>query len=349
MEERYFNIHDIVKFKIVNTTPFKWQFKNIYGSYENFEAVKTDDLDFIVYLGRFKPTNQDCYITEEKYYIKEDYFYCQKDSYKFTNWEFEMSGFENGDTIIRIFSNIPGYMWMSGFIIDFMIHYKMNEKGYPILHASCVSKDNRGFMFSGSGGTGKTTITMNLLEKGFKMLGDNYIILKKGEVFSYLSLLNIFTYNLAPIIKSNLGVKNKIILGLKEIIYRVTQGYIKIFTKLNPKEIFPELTIDKIKLDTVFLILRKKELKEMQIKKIDKIKLCEYLVTTQMLDNTCLFLPYIAEYSYIFPESKLATYWERYKKNLEENLPDDILIYKVEVPQKYDKEIFEKILEVISI
>lgn len=95
MEERYFNIHDIVKFKIVNTTPFKWQFKNIYGSYENFEAVKTDDLDFIVYLGRFKPTNQDCYITEEKYYIKEDYFYCQKDSYKFTNWEFEMSGFES--------------------------------------------------------------------------------------------------------------------------------------------------------------------------------------------------------------------------------------------------------------
>lgn len=344
MAERYYNIHDIVKFKIVNTNHFKWQFSNIYEAYKNFETERMDNLDFIVYLGKFTPSNQDCYIINNKYYVKEDYFYCERDSYKFANWEFEMSGFEDGFTTVRISSNFIGYMFMSGFIIEFLIQYKLNEKGFSIVHASCVSRDNRGFLFSARSGGGKTTIAMNLVEKGLKILGDNFVILHQGDVLSYFSSLNIFTYNLVPIVKRNFGIKNKIILGLKELLYKTTLGYIKIFTKVNPKEVFSELTVDETKLGTVFLLLPRREVK---IEKIDKNELCEHLVMNQKLD-TLLFLGYISEYSYTFPESKMGTYWNRYKVNLNRNLPGNISFYKIEVPQKYDKKVFEKIFEVIS-
>lgn len=343
LKEKYYNIHGIVKFKIVNTTPFEWQFSNIYGAYKNFETDEIDNFDFVVYLGKFTPSNQDCYILEDKYYVREDYFYCKKASYKFTNWEFEMYGFEDGATTVRISSNLLGYMWMSGFIIEFLIHHKMNEKGYPIVHASCVSRDNRGFLFTARGGGGKTTIALNFVEKGFKLLGDNFVILHQGNVLSYFSPLNIFTYNLAPIVKKNFGTKNKVIHGVKELFYKATRGYIKIFTKINPKEIFPELTVDETKLNAVFLLLPREEV---QIEKIDKTKLCDHLVINQKLDSL-FFLEYISEYSYVHPESKLATYWKRYRENLERNLPEGIPIYKVEVPQKYDEKVFEKILEVI--
>jgi len=346
VSEKYYNIHDVVKFKIV-TKEFEWKFNNIYRAYKNFETTKTDELDFIVYIGKFTPSNQGCHILEDKYYIKEDYLYCKKDSYKFTSWEFEMSGFESKYTVIRISSNTLGYMWMSGFIIEFMIHYKMNEKGYSIVHASGVSRNNRGFIFSARGGGGKTTIALNLLERGFKMLGDNFVILHGEEVLNYISPLNIFTYNLAPIIRKNFGIKNKTILMLKEVIYRVTGGYIKIFTKLNPKEIFPELTIDKTKLDMVFLIVTREEVERIQVKKIGKTELLNHLIMNQMLD-TLLFLPYILEYSYMFPNSKLAGHWVRYRKNLEKNLPNSMPIYRIEVPQKYKTDVFERILEVIA-
>lgn len=344
MAERYYNIHNIVKFKIVNRNHFKWQFSNIYEAYKNFETGKTDNFDFVVYLGKFIPSNQDCNIINNKYYVKEDYFYCKKDSYKFANWEFEISGFEDGATTVRISSNFTGYLWKSMFIIEFLIQYKLNEKGYSIVHASCVSRDNQGFLFSARSGGGKTTIAMDLVEKGFKMLGDNFVIVHRGDVLSYFSSLNIFTYNLAPIMKRNFGTKNKAILSLKWLFYKATKGYIKIFTKINPKEIFSELTVDETKLDAVFLLLPRREVK---IEKIGKKELCDHLVMNQKLD-TPLFLEYLSEYSYMFPKTKLSTYWKRYEENLRKNLPDDISIYKVRVPQKYEEKVFEKILEVIS-
>ena len=39
----------------------------------------------------------------------------------------------------------------------------------------------------------------------------------------------------------------------------------------------------------------------------------------QMMD-TLLFLPYISEYSYLFPNSSLSNHWERYRSNIESNL-----------------------------
>ena len=343
LTEKSYNIHDIVTFKIVNTNPFKWQFSNIYGAYKNFEVEEIDNLDFVVYLGKFIPSNQDCYIINNKYYVKKDYFYCERDAYKFGKWEFEMSGFEDGITTARISSNLIGYMFMSGFIIEFLIQYKLNEKGYPIVHASCVSRDDHGFLFSARSGGGKTTIGMNLVERGFNILGDNFVILHRGDVLSYFSSLNIFTYNLAPIVKKNFGTKNKVILGLKELFYEATRGHIKIFTKINPKEIFPELTVEETKLNAVFLLLPGRGMK---IEKISKGELINHLVMNQQLD-TLSFLEYISEYSYVLPECKLATHWKRYEENLKANLPDNIPFYKVEVPQKYDSEVFEKIWEMI--
>jgi hypothetical protein len=343
--EKYYSIHGIVTFKIVNEAHLlSWQFNNIYNAYKNFEIEKSDELDFIIYLGKFTPSNQGCYIINNKYYVREDYFFCKRDSYKFANWSFEMSGFEDGASTVRLSSNPLGYLFMSGFVIDFLIQYKLNEKGFSIVHASCVSKSDMGFLFAARSGGGKTTFAMNFLEKGFNLLGDNFIILHQGKALSYFSPINIFTYNLAPIVKRNFGTKNKIILDLKELFYKATQGYIKIFTKINPREIFPHLTVDETKLNVVFLLIPKEDL---WIQKIDKKELCDHLVSNQKLD-ALLFHEYISEYSYMFPKSKLATYWNSYRENLDKNLRGKISLYKVEIPRKPNGVVFEKISDVFS-
>ncbi|GAB4315556.1 MAG: hypothetical protein Kow0019_15750 [Methanobacteriaceae archaeon] len=330
---KYYNIHNIVKFKIITQKRFKWNLKNIYGSFENFEDNKNDETDFEVHLGNFKPENNNCHILENNYYIKDDYFYCKKDRYKFTNWEFEINGIDNDNTVIKISSNFFGYLWMAGFIIEFFIHYKMNRKGYPLIHASALSYNNKGYIFSARGGGGKTTISMNLLSNGFKLLGDNFVVLNKNKVFSYFSPLNIFSYNLVPIINSKLNSRDKLMLKIKNIIYKLSFGFVKIFTKINPKVILADYTIDSAKITKIFLLLSKNEFK---VEMIDKEELCDYLIFNQMLDSL-LFLPYIFEYSYVYPDSFLAKHWNLYKKNLLNNISENIKIYKVELPKNTSK------------
>lgn len=344
MLEKCYNIHNILKFKIISNKRFKFNLKNIYGSFENFETKEIDKADFEVYLGDFEPANHECHILENKYYIKNDYFYCKKDMYKFTNWEFEMDGIDSETTVIKISSNFFGYLWMAGFIIEFFIHYKMNLKNHPIIHASALSNDNKGYIFSARGGGGKTTISMNLLEKGFEILGDNFVIIKNGQVLSYFSPLNIFTYNLSPIIKANLTLKNKMSLNIKNIIYKLSFGFIKIFTKINPRDILSDSISDISSIEKIFVLLPKEQL---TFRKISKEELCEYLLLNQMLD-TLLFLPYITEYAYLYPNSNLANHWKLYKKNLIKNIPNNIEFSEIEVPLKYDSNNFLEIVNYLD-
>jgi hypothetical protein len=254
-----------------------------------------------------------------------------------------MSGIEGGNMTVHISNNHIGSMFISP-LIDFIISYKMNERGYPLVHGSSVSKNNRAYLFPARSGGGKTVTSLYLVEKGFGFLGDNFVVLDKDNVLSFLSPLNIFSYNLAPIIKKNLKLKTEVILNLKHLLYKMTLGYAKIFTKINVRDIFPNLVVDKSKLDSIFLLIPKEEF---SIEKISKDVLINHLVMNQKLE-TLSFLKYMLEYSYMFPDSNMATHWTRYKDNLRKNISDDRPIYKIEVPQKYDTNTFERIVEVIE-
>lgn len=345
MVEKNYNIHNIITFKIKlnSANPIhRLFFRYLDIEYKNFESSSINNPDFVVYLGDFTPSIQDCYILDDLFYIKNDYLYSQ-DSYKFAKWKFEISGLEKDTTLIRISNNFIAYMFLSGAIIDFVIHYKANRKGFPIVHASCVAKNKCGFLFTARGGGGKTTIALNLIERGFKYLGDNFIILHNGYALSFLSPLSIFTYNLAPIARK-LKKIDKFILFLKNILYRLTFGYVKIFTRVNVMDVFPDNIIDSVKLKSIFLLLPGTDFYIEEIKKQDLIN---HIVLNQKLEFS-FFDRYISAYSYVFPNSKLANHWKEYRDNLDRNIDENILIYKIEVPQSYSADIINSILKVIT-
>jgi hypothetical protein len=347
--ESYYNIHNIVELKLVDETKLLNKlFNDTKMEYVNFiSEEKINNPHITIYFGKFKPSIydiRDCFILDGKYYVKEDYFYCEEDSYKKAKWRFELRGFESGCIEARISYNIFGGMFISN-VVDPLIQFKMNEEGFPVVHASCVSIDNSAFLFSGRSGSGKTTLALNLAARGFGFLGDDFSILHNSQVLGFLSPLNIFKYNLAPIIEKRLGIKGKALLSLRSLLYKVTLGYVKIFMKMNPKDILPNSITSRAKLDSVFILMPKGEFK---VESISKDKAIEHLVINQKLDNP-YFLKYISEYSYIFPESRLGTYWVRYRENLERNLAEDVAFYKVEVPQKYGEEVFKRIVEIIRV
>ena len=340
--EKSYDLHGLVRFKIINRSNFLNRvFSTVNLEYKNFETGKVDNPDLTIYLGDFVPFNQECRILDNHYYVKEDYFYC-KDSHKIAKWKFEMSGFESGDMEIRISTNSFASMIISGFLIDPLINFKLNEKGYSLIHGSCVSKDDHAHLVTAQGGGGKTSTALYAVERGFNFLGDNFTILDKGYALSFLSPLNIFSFNLVPVVKKNMRIKSKAEFHLKNILYKMTG--LRIVTKINVKEIFPNSLNDKSKVESIFLLIPKEKF---DIVEIDKEELIGHTVANMKLDSFPS-LKYMMEYSYMFPESRMATHWDRYGENLRRNLSDHVTIYRVEVPQKYDINTFEEIWRVIQ-
>ena len=335
--EKSYNIHGILRFKIINRSNFLNRlFGTVNLEYKNFETERVNDPDFTIYLGDFTPSNQECRILDNHYYVKEDYFYC-RDSYKAARWGFEISGFESEDTKIRIYTNSFASMIISGFLIDPLINFKLAEKGCALVHGSCVSKDNHAYLFTAQGGGGKTSTALYAVERGFNFMGDNFTILDKGYALSFLSPLNIFSFNLVPVVKKNMKIKSKAEFHLKNILYKMTG--LRIVTKIDVKEIFTNSLNDKSKLKTIFLLIPKGKF---GIVEIDKEELIGHMVANMKLDSFP-FLKYMMMYSYVFPESRMATHWDRYEENLRRNLSDHVTIYRVEVPQRYDINTFEEI------
>ncbi len=339
MEQNY-KIHDIVRFKVVGEMG-----RRMAIEYANFETNETTEVDFTVYLGAFTPSNDGCQVLDDKYHIKYNYIYCE-DTYKMGRWKLEISGLESQNMVIRLWTNMIGRifadMFICAFVIDSVIRLTMNLKGYSPIHAAAVCSNGSALLFPAQGGAGKTTTATYFTGEGYDFLGDDFVILGNQHVFSWLTPLNYFTYNFSPVIKKNTGILDRVLLVFKNIVYRVSFGHIKIFSKVNPKEVF--LTCEQSGIKAVFFLAPSGSF---NITPMDKSELIKRLLINCELE-TFPFYRYMLAYSYAFPQSKIAKHWHDCESNLTKNLPSDVTIYRVDVPRKYSEETFRNIFKIVQ-
>ncbi|MFC2005848.1 hypothetical protein ACFLVG_02670 [Chloroflexota bacterium] len=339
--EQYYSIHGIVTFKVVaENLP-----RRLKMEYLNFESDTRDNPDLTIYLGKFTPRKEGCQVLDNKYWVKHDYFYTD-DGYKLGQYQLDISGLEHGNLVVRLHTNIIGTLLADMFtcarVIDPLISFVMNLKGYSILHAAAVSKKGEAYLFPSQSGAGKTTTAAYFTQDGFDFLGDDFVILHQGRILSYLTPLNIFAYNLNAIVQTKIGALYRAIITLKNLLYKTTAGYIKIFSKLNPKAIFA--TSSESELKAVYFLLQGDKL---SVNSMSRAELLSRLFINWEME----FYPfnrYMLEYTYAFPDSNVAHLCERYQEKLSENLPENLHIFRVEVPKKYTRETFETIKRAIS-
>lgn len=342
-----YNIHDIITFEVIDKR--KYAAKKIDTFYNQFkyyrEFSNSKNTDFIINISNFDPQNEECQILDGKYYVKDNYIYC-KDEKKLSKWRIELSNWDKSPTTINISTNIFGNISVLTNFTDFLIHLKMAEKGYPLIHSSGVLIDNRGIAFAARSSGGKTTIATNLMERGFKYFGDNFIVLNSSQIYNFLSPLNLYTYNLTPLIRKNLTFRKKTSIFAKQALYIVSRRYLKLSTKLNLFEILPDQVINQGKLDILFLIIPKTNF---SINKLDKKELIKHLVYNQQIEFMHMpFLNYIYAYSYVFPDSTIGNHWKIYENSLRDAIGDKVKIYKIEVPLKYNSSIIEEIFKFVT-
>ncbi|VVB54062.1 Uncharacterised protein [uncultured archaeon] len=343
-----YNIHNVLKFQIILNKKFNLiDYLNVEHRF--FEVDSIDKPDIILNIGKFKPSNEDCYILDNKYYIKENYFYC-KDSIDKTKWELEILGFESGDTVMNFDIKVPGILGLlpilgaHNLFISPLIDYKLSKKGYFLLHSAGLSKDKKAFLLSGMGGAFKTTLAMDFTRKaGFDFMGDERVILHGKNVLSYPVGLVSFGYRCKFLQTEK---KRNILDKINLIKYNFNNYYHLDRTDVNVAEMS--------KLCALFFISRQSERERLTIRETDLQKAIDRLVINNKIEMNHAYMPnlmgismnrfleYMLVYSFIFPNSLISTHWENMKKNLKVML-EEIPIYEIELPKEYDNNVFNDI------
>ncbi|BDZ71678.1 hypothetical protein [Methanobacterium petrolearium] len=345
--QRYFSAQGVLNFIVIDNTNLKL-FDTFYKHYQNFEVVEMPEkVDLVIKLGNFTPKTEDKYVVGySKYYIGSDYFHVKKESYKGADWSFEVIGWDKKTTTVNIDFNTSGRIFITGNVIDFLIQWKLLQKSYSLIHASGISKNGKAVIFSARGGGGKTSLALESLNHDYNFLSDNYLMLKNGIIFGFPTSLSLFTYNLSEIILKNLKKTEKLSITFKNFVYKLSRGYAKFFTKINPQRI-SDLTSHS-SLSTVFIIkpIERGE-NQLIIKKIERERALKKIFYNQMLEFP-FFNQYIEIYSYIFPGKKFSKHWDLYLEILDQNLSENINFYEILTDGHYSfDELLKKIDEII--
>jgi len=339
-----YSIHDFFAFSVINNANLlKTLSDNIYLQLENFSTDQSIKDNLSIEIGSFSPDLESTQIVDDRFWVKDKYFYTEGKR-KFAKWKMDLR-FHDDLIKFRIDTNVAGAVTKPHYFAEFLIQIVLLQKNISVVHAAALEREGNVLLLPGTSGGGKTTICMSLIDKGYNFLGDNYSILKDGEVYSYSSPLNIFSYNLVPTIKNSLSKFQLFDLYARLLLYKLSGGYLKIFKKINPKNIINNIS-DHGKLSNVVFLVPSTG-NDIALTEITKNLAIARLNINMKLE--WVDIADIAESYSITNNSIFDNYWELSRKALTKNLSAyKNQYYELSVPTVYSDKGREKVIEILE-
>jgi hypothetical protein len=170
---------------------------------------------------------------------------------KLFTFRFLIRGLETKDVTIyfkrhwvdRVYMNAIG-VYLQAQVLEPIMYLKLLEDGVLFMHAGGVTKDGGGILLPAYGGTGKTTLSMALLNQGHKLLGDDLLLvdIARGVVHPYPRPLHIFTYNVKNLRGATVPFKYRFAVYVKNVmrffLERILRTEFLISTRIHADELF---------------------------------------------------------------------------------------------------------------
>ena len=341
-----YNIHNMLSFQI-NRKRHNDLIKDMNMPYSYFETEHIDDPDIILNLCDFTPQNEGCHVVDHKWYIRHDYIYCSEYIHG-VRFDVEIIGVETTPTIINVSTNfkkikqlllpsvLPQIVTM-----QYMIQYKLLQKGFVSIHAASVANEKGAVVFLGRGGTFKTTLAMDYIKRmNYMFLGDDRVIIRNKNAFSFPLHLKLFDYRVKK---------------MKTEDYKGFDKYKYLLYQRSPDNHFPNYVIDKAPISTICLISKSEGQKittaplsktDVLIKTLNSHKM-ENINGMGLMGIAKGLYDYFSAYSYVFPESQVAGYWDAYYDLLDGFLDLD-RYYEITLPKVYTDTTFRDFVDSIQ-
>lgn len=143
----------------------------------------------------------------------------------------------------RVYMNAIG-VYLQAQILEPIMYYKLLQQGVLLMHAAGVTKDGTATLLPAYGGTGKTTLSIALLDQGFRFLGDDLLLVDTADlrVHPYPRPLHIFTYNVRSLVGARIPLRYRAAVYAKNVLRfvleRVMRTEFLISTRIHADEIF---------------------------------------------------------------------------------------------------------------
>jgi len=175
-------------------------------------------------------------------------------------------------------------------------------------------------------------------------MGDDRILITKDRVLAFPMYLPLFNFRVQELKDEN----------IRNIIEKI-RLFKELFHNEKEKSIIP--VVSHSTLDVLFMLYKTNKKGPIETSLIDAEKATPILVASNKMemikspmmmgmDFGC-FYKYMLAYSFIFPKSDIASYWDCLKKNIKTIL-ENIPIYEINLPMKYSMIISEQLNQLIK-
>ncbi len=269
----YFNIHSIFKFMVRTDKPRIA--KDFLKEFFLFESEPLANVDLEINI--WKPKREIGY-----YKVHEEYF--DPDA-KFMLASINIGTVARPKNCLLEIANLLGKKvvvttdcedvnYLQHGVIEALMRFKLSQKGYAIVHGSCVGDSKNAYLFPAFGDTGKTTASVNLASRGYIFFSDDLtIVSKEGYAYSLPRSIHVFhpDFKHYKIFKEKIrkGIIKNAWLKLLEINRKILPPNIKVLLSeilpfqsipnllehISIKKIIPDVNIGKkMKLKKVILL-----------------------------------------------------------------------------------------------
>lgn len=342
---KYYSIHNLLNIKV--TMDKKIFGRNILNNpLSVFETSENVDPDIIINVGEFVAGNESNYLVDHKYHINKGYLY-YKDRCESAEWEVEIDGLESSQIQINFDGKIfgikkyllPDVLYYET-ILKPLIELKLGLKGIFLAHGGALSKDDFTVLFFGLAGSLKSTIILKGVKRGYKTLGDDKIIINEKAINSLPIYHQIFDYAVS-LGKEELSIIPK----FKFLFSSYNKDYAEYWK--NSSDNFNHAFILK-RINNNNKIRSKVIENELAIKKLIKNNKNEmYVSTFPTIMSKNSFPTILNSYSYIYPKSKIANYWNNMETSLKKIFKGTVF-HELIIPQNFNDNNLDELFTIIG-
>lgn len=339
----------------INTSSKTSLFKRFNCPFSAFRAEPFEDADIFLNIGPFDPDfdNRDIFSIDYNFFVGNDYLYLKDFEGRMGKfyWTAEIIGITKDKTIINFNSKLPFLHRLSFpdllpqlLLVRPILYYKLSQKNAILLHAGGVWRDNKAYIFAGRSGSFKSSLLMDLVQNhGWESNSDEHVIVKNNEVLDFPLMYPLFNYMCNKLRLEDFSILDKI--KFLQSLLRENDRMDTAFRHLNGQ------------IKAIFLLHRTNK----DVLKISEIK-DPFLAVKKLLINNMSewynpeplagiksgrIYEYISMYSFINHDNNVNYFWDYHKKLLF-NLVSKTKVYSIEIPNKYNNNVAEKINVILS-
>ena len=93
-------------------------------------------------------------------------------------------------------------------LVGIPLGFSLQKHYFQVLHGSCVAINGNAVCFVGESASGKSSIALSLINKGFKLITEDLCVIKDNEVYSFSSWIKSDQKNLIE----NLDIKDQLVI-----------------------------------------------------------------------------------------------------------------------------------------